>query len=155
DLVNDQRDGTASVTAGSGGIDLVQSSHDVQQNGPVTPSAGSFLGGDPLLAPLADYGGSTPTLALLPRSPALDAGTASGAPRLDARGQRRSDGDNNGTTLPDLGAFEVQGYVVTTGADSGDGSLRAAVATNNQFGGGGVIFFSTTDMGGNAVTLET
>src|SRR5262249_52011473 len=66
----------------------------------------------------------------------------------------RSDGDNNGTTLPDLGAFEVQGFVVTTGADGGGGSLRAAVDANNQFGGGG-IFFRTTAMGGNAVTGET
>src|SRR5262249_38305821 len=99
DPVNHQKDGTASGNARRGGHDLGPSAPDVQQNGPVTPAAGSFLGGDPLLAALANYGGPTPTLALLPGSPAIDAGTASAAPRLDARGQGRSGRDNNGTPL--------------------------------------------------------
>ena len=36
---------------------------------------------NPLLAPLGNYGGPTETFALLPGSPAIDAGTSSGAPR--------------------------------------------------------------------------
>src|SRR5262249_23994995 len=35
---------------------------------------------DPLLAPLGNYGGPTQTMALLPGSPAIDAGTGTGAP---------------------------------------------------------------------------
>src|SRR5262249_27854139 len=38
------------------------------------------LNQDPLLAPLGDYGGPTQTMPLLPGSPAIDAGTSTGAP---------------------------------------------------------------------------
>src|SRR5262249_6208426 len=42
-------------------------------------SGGNLVGvANPLLAPLGSYGGPTQTVALLPGSPALDAGTASG-----------------------------------------------------------------------------
>ena len=41
---------------------------------------------DPLLGPLANNGGPTPTRALLQGSPALDAGDNSGAPDTDQRG---------------------------------------------------------------------
>src|SRR5262249_47928691 len=47
------------------------------------------LSRDPLLAPLGDYGGPTPPRALLPGSPAIDAGTAAGAPAADQRGVGR------------------------------------------------------------------
>jgi hypothetical protein len=47
---------------------------------------------DPLLAPLSDYGGPTWTMALLPGSPAIDAGTATGAPATDQRGVSRPQG---------------------------------------------------------------
>ena len=55
----------------------------------------------PLLAPLGYYGGSTPTHELLPNSPAIDAGTTTGSPTTDQRGQAR-----NGNV--DIGAFELQ-----------------------------------------------
>jgi hypothetical protein len=54
---------------------------------------------DPLLGPLQDNGGPTPTMALLPGSPAINAGTADGAPPTDQRGVPR-------TGPPDIGAFE-------------------------------------------------
>jgi hypothetical protein len=56
-----------------------------------------------LLAPLGNYGGPTQTIPLLPGSPALDAGTSTGAPATDQRGQCRV-GD------VDIGAFESQGF---------------------------------------------
>jgi len=56
---------------------------------------------DPLLAPLADNGGPTCTHALLPGSPALNAGTAAGL-TTDQRGFTRPVGQ------ADIGAFEVQ-----------------------------------------------
>jgi hypothetical protein len=56
---------------------------------------------DPMLGPLQDNGGPTFTMALLPDSPAIAAGTSDGAPRTDQRGLPRHD-------PPDIGAFEVQ-----------------------------------------------
>ena len=60
---------------------------------------------DPRLGPLQDNGGPTPTMALLPGSPAIDAGDNTGAPMWDQRGApfRRI---VNG--IIDIGAFEVQ-----------------------------------------------
>jgi hypothetical protein len=67
---------------------------------------------DPILA---DNGGPTPTHALVPGSPAIDAGgplclDAQGNPLLiDQRGQPRPvDGDGDGTAACDIGAFELQ-----------------------------------------------
>jgi hypothetical protein len=60
---------------------------------------------NPMLGPLADNGGPTPTMALLPGSPAIDAGNNAGAPMWDQRGApfRRI---VNGVI--DIGAYEVQ-----------------------------------------------
>jgi hypothetical protein len=58
---------------------------------------------DPQVAPLADNGGSTLTLALPPSSPAIDAGTAIGVPTVDQRGVARPQGAG-----VDIGAFEYQ-----------------------------------------------
>lgn len=63
---------------------------------------------DPLLAPLADNGGSTPTHALLSGSPAIDAGLNIDAPANDQRGAIRPvDGDGDMTASVDLGALEA------------------------------------------------
>jgi hypothetical protein len=75
-----------------------------------TDNGGGFdptdlLNVDPRLGPLQDNGGPTPTMALLPGSPAIDAGDNTNAPLWDQRGApfRRI---VNGTI--DIGAFEVQ-----------------------------------------------
>jgi hypothetical protein len=65
------------------------------------------LTSDPHLAGLADNGGSTPTFALLPGSPAIDAGNdavcaANPVNNLDQRGEIRPQGDHC-----DIGAFEL------------------------------------------------
>jgi CSLREA domain-containing protein len=100
---------------------------------------------DPLLGPLQDNGGPTQTMALLPGSPAIDAGgdalavDASGIPLdTDQRGFARV---ANGTV--DIGAFEVQLYLVYSTADSGGGTLRSAI-TNANRAGGSVIAFTTS-----------
>src|SRR5439155_12214172 len=56
---------------------------------------------DPVIAPLADNGGPTSTLALLPASPAIDGGGADGCPEVDQRGVARPQG-----AACDIGAFE-------------------------------------------------
>ena len=51
---------------------------------------GNLVGvANPGLAPLGNYGGPTQTMALLPGSPAIDAGTSTGAPAMDQRGLGR------------------------------------------------------------------
>ncbi len=62
------------------------------------------------LGPLADNGGPTLTMALLPGSPAINAGTASGAPATDQRGVPRPQGAG-----VDIGAFEYLYSPVFTG----------------------------------------
>jgi hypothetical protein len=73
-----------------------------------TNTGGSFtnngvITNTPLLGPLANNGGPTPTMALLPGSPAIDAGDNSNAPATDQRGEARI---WNGKV--DLGAVEFQ-----------------------------------------------
>ena len=87
-------------TAGSG-ID--------QQTG-----SGNLLDIDPLLGPLADNGGPTKTHALLPGSPAIDAGDPSvqfDPNTVDQRGQpfvRVADGDELTVIVVDMGSYEAQ-----------------------------------------------
>ncbi len=64
-----------------------------------------FLDTDPMLGPLADNGGPTLTIELLPGSPAIDAGDNTDAPEFDQRGPGFPR-IVNGTI--DIGAFEVQ-----------------------------------------------
>ncbi len=61
----------------------------------------NITGKSPLLGPLADYGGPTQTLALLPGSPAIDAGNNSTCANTDQRGVVRPVGP-----ACDIGAFE-------------------------------------------------
>ncbi|MCP5543688.1 MAG: hypothetical protein H7A49_07235 [Akkermansiaceae bacterium] len=63
----------------------------------------NWLSGDPMLAPLADYGGGTPTRPPLPGSPVIDAASAEpGIPPTDQRNAPRPSGP-----LPDIGAVEA------------------------------------------------
>jgi hypothetical protein len=63
---------------------------------------------DPRLGPLQDNGGPTPTMALLPGSPAIDTGDAGFFPATDQRGfPRPQDGNDDGLAVSDIGAFEA------------------------------------------------
>jgi hypothetical protein len=78
---------------------------------------GSFNNIDPRLGPLADNGGPTPTMALLPGSPAIDAGDTAAGPSTDQRGVGRPVG-----AASDIGAFE---FSPTLGLSrSADGTVR-------------------------------
>ena len=70
-------------------------------------SGSSYNNTDPQLAPLADYGGPTLCMALLPTSPAIDNGDSSGSPSTDQRGFVRPAGAG-----PDMGAFEYGSYLL-------------------------------------------
>lgn len=72
--------------------------HNLQ--GPGTSCGTTIPTADPLLGPLTDNGGRTQTHALLPGSPAINAGTNDGCPATDQRGFRR-------VGICDIGAFEV------------------------------------------------
>ena len=61
-----------------------------------------------LVGPLAANGGPTQTMALLPGSPAIDAGVAVSGVTTDQRGITRPQGSS-----PDIGAFESRGFILT------------------------------------------
>jgi hypothetical protein len=79
-------------TGGSGGIKN-------GKNGNIVLKSLKGLG----LSPLSDNGGPTQTMALLPRSPAIDAGITLSGVTTDQRGVPRPQGN-----APDIGAFELQ-----------------------------------------------
>ncbi|WP_165230648.1 choice-of-anchor Q domain-containing protein [Aquisphaera insulae] len=112
---------------------------------------------DPGLAPLGDYGGTSPTMALLPGSPAIDAGTVAGAPATDQRGYARAG-------AVDIGAFESQGFSLTLVAGTPQSSdigtpfadpLAVSVAAVNPLEpvDGGVVRFVAGRVGGATAIL--
>jgi hypothetical protein len=78
-------------------------------------SGTSFNFTDPLLGPLADNGGQTLTMALSLDSPAVDFGTAVGAPLTDQRGFARPSGQGVDMGAYELDAISVQRPVLTIG----------------------------------------
>jgi CSLREA domain-containing protein len=90
----------------SNGYNLVQDVTGCALGGDAT---GNITGLDPLLGPLSMNGGSTATHALLTGSPAIDTGSGDcPPPATDQRGAARPrDGDDSGSAICDIGAFEV------------------------------------------------
>ncbi len=105
---------------------------------------------DPMLGSLADNGGPTRTHALLPGSPAIDAGNNSGAPDTDQRGSGFVR-ILNGTI--DIGAYETcfENLSVTNTNDDGFGSLRERILSTCS---GGSIDFSSS-LAGETITLTS
>lgn len=111
---------------------------------------------NPLLAPLGNYGGTTQTHALLPGSPAIDAGV--GATATDQRGIAAV-----GTR--DIGAFESQGFVLTTTGGSPQGTTLGTafgqplqVTVSSNFGepvAGGTVTFTPPATGASAIVTGT
>jgi trimeric autotransporter adhesin len=96
---------------------------------------------DPMLAPLGNYGGPTQVHPPLFGSPAIDAGNNTGVATFDQRGLTRiADANCDGNAIVDIGAVELQQYVVTNPGDGGPGSLRDALIANNSQGFGVVCF---------------
>ncbi len=117
-----------------------------------------------MLAPLAMNGGPTLTMALLPGSPAIDAGDTSLAPRLINAGSRgpparpRTSAPSN-TAPADLavspaarGGIDILGFGITGQAcrllSSPDLSSWVPIATNQIGTNGTVLFYDTCAPGG-------
>jgi hypothetical protein len=79
---------------------------------------------DPMLGPLQDNGGPTMTMALLPRSPAIDAGIAVDGVTTDQRGISRT-----AYGPPDIGAFELAPLMVSPMVVNGGAEQRSNVTT--------------------------
>ena len=114
-IIADSADGGDCYSSGSPTIHLL--GVNLVEDGGCGLNGASLLNTDPLLGPLADNGGGIRTHALLPHSPAIDAGSALPTDSYDV------DADSNTSeTLPtdqrelarvagstvDLGAFELQ-----------------------------------------------
>jgi fibronectin-binding autotransporter adhesin len=105
------------------------------------------------VTPLGDYGGPTETMALLPSSPAVGAGTAVPGITTDQRGLPLN------SPVPDIGAYQTQPvppvfptspFIVTSTADDGVGTLRWAVEWANLYATPSEIDF---DLGSAPATI--
>ena len=103
-----------------------------------TVTDGGVTVADPLLGPLQDNGGPTQTHALLPGSPAIDAGNPNGCRdnlgtplTTDQRGfPRPADGNNDNVAACDMGAFEHSSRLNQLGRRGSAGQpLRAGQGT--------------------------
>ncbi len=102
-IQNENEDCSSFETLNSLGHNLVEAA----SNCTFTVASGDIFGVDPKLNPLANNGGSTQTHSLQIGSPALDAGDNSTCLSADQRNiSRPQDGDNNSTSICDIGAFE-------------------------------------------------
>ena len=149
----------------SGANDLIEDSSFLN-------SFRNSLQGNPLLAPLGDYGGSTQTMALLPGSPAIDAGNTALAVdgndnplTTDQRGGSFARFSNNSEDV-DIGAFESEGFTIaeTWGSfqsaaldSSFNQALTVIVSANNSAEpvDGGIVTFTAPGSGASATFSGT
>jgi hypothetical protein len=110
---------------------------------------------NPLLAALSNYGGPTQTMALLPGSLAIDAGSSDYGGSTDQRGDSRL-----GNT--DIGAFESQGFTIAVSSGNNQSAavntafanpLVVTVTANNSVEpvAGGLITFTAPSSDASAV----
>ena len=100
-LFDNPADGNLAVAADAAFVSL---GHNLFSDKPAVALAPTdLINTNPLLGPLANNGGPTPTQALLPGSPAINAGVAVPGVTTDQRGVLRPQG-----RAPDIGAFELQ-----------------------------------------------
>jgi hypothetical protein len=112
---------------------------------------------NPVLSTLGNYGGQTETMALLPGSPAIGAGTHVSGITSDQRGEPLD------SPHPDIGAFQSQGFVFALVTGSTPQSmtdefafphpLAVTIESNNSVEpvAGGVIAFAAPTSGASAL----
>jgi hypothetical protein len=130
------------VLAGS----LTSAGHNLEDTAPSQcglGTGGDKVGVNPLLGELQGNGGPTETQALLPGSPAIDAGDDIGCPATDERGVLRPAG-----AACDIGAFEVATPAVSTGQATSIASSSATLSgtfTNPDIASGSAFYqYGTT-----------
>ena len=119
----------------------------------------NILNKNPLLAPLGNYGGPTQTMAMLPGSPAIDAGHDFGV-AFDQRGISRPQGAGD-----DIGAFESRGFSVSIMGSGQSAAVNTAFANplavmlsaldDGVPVGGATITFTAPSSGASAVFSGT
>jgi len=111
---------------------ITRSSLDSDGSCSLSVGTGSLPSTNPLLGPLGDFGGPTPTRMPFPGSPVIDAGSDLGSdcPLADQRGAwRPQDGDVSGGAACDMGAVEVGPVALfEDGFESGNTGEWSAVA---------------------------
>lgn len=140
DLIGTVTDGGFNLigTGGSGGL--------------VNGTNFNLVGVDPLLGPLADNGGPTPTMALLTGSPAIDAGGPSGPVGTDQRGFTRPfdvTGIANASDGRDIGAFEQQTLSLTSNSTADTVDPNDGVVTFRE-----AILAALANPGADTITLD-
>jgi hypothetical protein len=127
---------TNTIVAGNAGGDI---------SGPFSGTH-NLIGRDPLLAPLGYYGGPTQTMALLPGSPALNAGDPDQLGSPDQRGVVRSGGVNIGAYQASASAFLLSAPDTVQSGVSFDVTVTAVDSFNQvAIGYTGTVTFSTND----------
>ncbi len=152
---------TAALSANCDGP-LTSSGHNLSSGGSCAAAftaVGDLNNVAPGLGPLQNNGGPTLTHALLPGSPALDAGGNAVCPVADQRGSLRPlDGSGGGLAVCDIGAVEVRPPVlVSTGTGPGGGPhvklFRVSGAGTPTPLGPGFMAYDPGFMGGVQATL--
>src|SRR5208337_1462029 len=116
---------------------------------------------NPLLAPLGNYGGPTQTMALLPGSPAINAGDNSLIPAGLTTDQRGPGFPRIVGGTVDIGAFESSGFTIAVTSGSGQSAnitepfanpLVVTVTANKSFEpvAGGQVTFTAPTSGASA-----
>jgi hypothetical protein len=150
--------GTANVGGDGTGSSFTSMGHNLSDDGSGNlTAAGDLPDTRALLAPLGSYGGSEPTMPLLPGSPAIDAGTGTGASAADQRGVGR-------VGAVDIGAFESRGFSLSISGGNNQPALvntafASALSVQVTSGSGepvqgGVVTFNAPG-GGAGATLST
>ncbi len=116
-------DGTTGAAWGGTACSILPNTLIVSNN-----PAGNDSFPDPKLGPLTNNGGPTLSMALLPGSPAIDAGNSALAPTSDQRGFPRPAG-----LAADIGAYEY-GSVMPTIAISLSGATNLTILTSGNAG---------------------
>jgi hypothetical protein len=140
-----------SGTVNSQGYNLIE---DVSGTTITGITTGNVLSREPKLNPLRNNGGPTLSQSLLPGSPAIDAGDPGNVVTTDQRGfSRPTDGNGDGISRADIGAFELRPALVTNTNDAGSGSLRQAMADVTQ--GDAVVFTAANFNSPRTITLTS
>jgi hypothetical protein len=131
--------GSAPSNCAVAGGPIASMGHDIESsNSCGFTAAGDHVNTDPVLGPLRNNGGPTPTQALSAGSPAIDAGDTARCASTDQRGVARPQGP-----ACDIGAFELASPAATTGAATGVGTTFATLSGSgrNPDVVGGSVFF--------------